>query len=307
MQGSGVPGIDAANAVVKMVGDGTFILHIGGADLGTGEDTVAAKVAAEELGVTQEQMTVLAADTDVCPFDKGSYASSGTFFTGNAAYKAAHNMRKLIIEAAADILNVEAADVQIVPGGKVGTASKQLTYKELAYTTQSGSGCGQLIASGAFTTDHSPIPYAAHFAQVSVNTRTGMVTVDKYYAAHDCGVPINPDLAEGQVYGGILKTIGHSFYEALEFDEHGNCLNANYTGYPIPGIEDLPEEFDVDLVEIDDPITPYVGKSISEVACNGASACIGLAIHQAAGIWLREWPFRPEKVLAELERHGIDQ
>ena len=65
---------------------------------------------------------------------------------------------------------------------------------------------------------------------------------------------------------------------------------------------DLPEEFEVDLVEIDDPITPYVGKSISEVACNGASACIGLAINQATGIWLREWPFRPEKVLAALER-----
>ncbi len=306
MQGSGVPGIDAANAIVKMVGDGTFILHIGGADLGTGEDTVAAKVAAEELGVTQEQVTVLAADTDVCPFDKGSYASSGTFFTGNASYKAAHNMRKLIIEAAADILNVDAADAQIIPGGKVGTASKQLSYKELAYATQSGSGCGQLIASGAFTTEHSPIPYAAHFTQVSVNKRTGMVVVDRYYAVHDCGVPINPDLAKGQVYGGILKTIGHSFYEALEFNKDGNCLNADYTGYPIPNIEDLPEEFEVDLVEIDDPITPYVGKSISEVACNGASACIGLAINEATGIWLREWPFRPEKVLTELEKNGIN-
>ncbi|PID59111.1 molybdopterin-dependent oxidoreductase Mo/Fe-S-binding subunit [candidate division KSB3 bacterium] len=302
MQGSGIPGIDAANAVVRMVGDGTFILQIGGADLGTGEDTVAAKVAAEELGVSQEQVTVLAADTDVCPFDKGSYASSGTFFTGNAAYVAAHKMRKLIVDAAAEILNTAADELQIFPGGKVGTASRQLSYKELAYATQSGSGCGQLIASGAFTTDRAPIPYAAHFAQVSVNRRTGMVTVDKYYAVHDCGVPINPDLAKGQVYGAIMKTIGHSFYEALEFDAHGRCLNANYTGYPIPGIEDLPEEFDVDLVEIHDPITPYVGKSISEIACNGASACIALAINQALGIWLREWPFRPEKVLAALEQ-----
>jgi len=302
MQGSGIPGIDAANAVIKMIGDGTFILHIGGADLGTGEDTVAAKIAAEELGVNQDHITVLAADTDVAPFDKGSYASSGTFFTGNAAYKAAQNMRKLIIDSAAKILNVDPVEVKIMPVGKVGTKTKQLTYKELAYSTQSGTGIGQLITSGVFTTDHSPIPYAAHFAQVSVNKRTGMVKVDKYYAAHDCGVPINPDLAEGQVYGAILKTIGHTFYEALEFDENGRCRNANYTGYPIPNIADLPEEFDVDLVEIDDPLTPYVGKSISEVACNGASACIALAINQATGIWLRDWPFRPEKVLTELEK-----
>ncbi len=302
MQGSGIPGIDAANAVIKMVGDGTFILHIGGADLGTGEETVAAKIAAEELGVNQEHVIVLAADTDVAPFDKGSYASSGTFFTGNAAYKAARNMKQLILEAAAKLLDEDLADMKILPVGKVGTASKHFTYKELAYKTQSGGGSGQLIASGVFTTEQSPIPYAVHVAQVSLNKRTGLVTIDKYYAAHDCGVPINPDLAAGQVYGAIMKTIGHSLYEALEFDANGRCLNPNYTGYPIPNIGDMPEEFEVELIEIDDPITPYVGKSISEIACNGASACIALAIHQAAGIWLRDWPFRPECILAELEK-----
>ena len=78
-------------------------------------------------------------------------------------------------------------------------------------------------------------------------------------------------------------------------------MNANYTGYPIPNIADLPQEFEVDLVEIADPITPYVGKSISEIACNGASVCIALAVNQATGIWLRDWPFRPERVLAALE------
>ncbi len=304
MQGSGIPGIDAANAAIKMAGDGTFILHIGGADLGTGEDTVAQKIAAEELGVDQENITVLAADTDVTPFDKGSYASSGTFFTGNASYRAANNMRIKIIQAAADILNLKESEVRIFPGnkGKVGSETKQLTFKELAYNTQSGGGCGQLIASGAFITDEAPIPYAAHFAQVTVNKNTGIVEVDKYYAVHDCGIPINPDLAKGQVYGAIMKTIGHSFYEALEFDDKGKSLNANYTGYPIPNIEDMPAEFDVDLLEVEDPITPYVGKSIGEIACNGASICIALAIHEATGIWLREWPFRPEKVLAALEK-----
>jgi putative selenate reductase molybdopterin-binding subunit len=302
MQGSGIPGIDAANAMVKMMSDGTFMVYIGGADLGTGEDTVAAKIVAEELGVTQDEIAVTSADTDTTPFDKGSYASSGTFFTGNAAYIAAKNMKKLIIKSAAEILNVKQSDVRIMPVGKVGTKTKSLTFKELAYNTQSGTGVGQLITSGAFTTDKSPIPYAAHFAQVSINKRTGMVKVDKYYAAHDCGIPINPDLAEGQVLGAIVKTIGHSFYEALEFDKDGKCLNANFTGYPIPNIEDLPEEIDVDLIEVDDPITPYVGKSISEIACNGASACIGLAINEALDIWMRDWPFRPEKILAELEK-----
>ena len=119
----------------------------------------------------------------------------------------------------AELLHVDPAEVQVFQGSKAGTAAKQLTFKEIAYKTQSGTGRGQLIASAAFTTDHSPIPYAVHCAQVSINTRTGMIKVDKYYAAHDCGIPINPDLAEGQVYGAIMKTIGHSLYEALEFDK----------------------------------------------------------------------------------------
>jgi len=304
MQGSGLPGIDGANAEIRMLGDGTFMLSIGGADLGTGEDTVAAKIAAEELCVDADRIAVTSADTDTTPFDKGSYASSGTFFTGSAAYKAALKMKQLIMQAAAGILGEKPSSLKIRYPGMVSGKSRALTYKEIAVITQSGTGVGQLISPGAFTTDKSPIPYAAHFAQVSLNKLTGIVKVDKYYAVHDCGIPINPDLAQGQVYGAVLKTIGHTFYEALIFDNKAHCLNPNFTGYPIPGIADLPEEFDVDLIEVADPITPYVGKSISEIACNGASAAIGIALHNAAGIWMRAWPFTPEKILKELKRIG---
>lgn len=302
MQGSGIPGLDAANAMVKMISDGTFMLYIGGADLGTGEDTVAVKITAEELGVNQEQVAITAADTDTTPFDKGSYASSGTFFTGNAAYMAARNMKKLIINSAAALLKLNSSQVKIMPLGRVGTGTKNITYKELARETQSGSGVGQLIAPGAFTTEVSPIPYAAHFCQVSLNKRTGLIKIDRYYALHDCGVPINPDLAKGQVYGGVMKTIGHTLYEAMEFDKTGRCLNSNFTNYPIQNINDLPEDFEVDLIEVADSITPYVGKSIGEVACDGAAACIALAINDAVGIWMRHWPFRPEKILTQLSK-----
>ena len=304
MQGSGLPGIDGANAEIRMLGDGTFMLSIGGADLGTGEDTVAAKIAAEELCVDADRIAVTSADTDTTPFDKGSYASSGTFFTGNAAYKAAVKMRRLMVEAAAGMLGEPPSGLKIGYPGVVSGKKRELTYREIAIATQSGTGVGQLITPGVFTTDTSPIPYAAHFAQVSVNKLTGMVKVDKYYAVHDCGIPINPDLAQGQVYGAVVKTIGHTFHEQLIFDDKAHCLNPDFSGYPIPGIADLPREFEVDLIEVADPITPYVGKSISEIACNGASAAIGIAIHNAAGIWMRSWPFTPEKVLNELRRLG---
>ncbi|MFC2061105.1 molybdopterin cofactor-binding domain-containing protein [Elusimicrobiota bacterium] len=301
MQGSGLPGIDNTNATIKMLGDGTFMLFIGGADLGTGEDTVAVKIAAEELKVDQKDIAVTSADTDTTPFDKGSYASSGTFFTGSAAYKAAENMKKSMLQAAGKILNKKPSQLKLEYPGKIRCGSKVLSFKELALETQSGTGQGQLITSGAFTTDQAPIPYGAHFTEVSVNKLTGRVIVDKYFALQDCGIPINPDLAEGQVYGAVLKTIGHTFYEALQFDKNGKCLNPNFSDYPIPGIGDLPEDFNVTLLEVFDPLTPYVGKSISEIACNGASAAIGIAIFNAAGIWLRSWPFTPDKVLESLE------
>lgn len=301
MQGSGLPGIDSTNASIKMLGDGTFMLFTGGADLGTGEDTVTAKIVAEELKIDLENVAVTSADTDITPFDKGSYASSGTFFTGSAAYKAALNMKKFILKAAAKILNEKISSLKLKYPGIVYSKLKSISYKELAVKTQSGTGTGQLISSGSFTCFQAPIPYGAHFALISVNKLTGTVVVDKYCAVQDCGIPINPDLAKGQIYGAVLKTIGHTFYEALQFDGNGRCLNANFTGYPIPNIEDLPEEFDVELVEVIDPITPYVGKSISEIACNGASAAIGIAIHDAVGVWIRSWPFTPDKILQALE------
>ena len=135
---------------------------------------------------------------------------------------------------------------------------------------------------------------------MAVNTRTGCITVQKYHALQDCGTPINPELALGQMYGGVIKTIGHTLYEELQLDEQGRCLNANLLDYKVPTIGDLPAEFEAVLVETDDPFGPYGGKSISEISCNGAAPAIASAIHDAVGIWMREWPFTPEKTLRAL-------
>ena len=232
-QGSGLPGIDAANATVKMLGDGTFFLAIGGADLGTGLDTVAVKVVAEILKVEQDEVAVKAGDTDTTPFDVGAYASSGTFFSGGAAYNAALNMEKRILEEAGNILKVSPDTLKLEYPGKVVGDNVEITYKEIAHNTQSGTGTGQIIAAGAFTTEEAPIPYGAHFAKVEVNELTGTVKVKAFHGYQDCGTPINPALALGQMYGAILKSIGHSLYEEMLFDEKGNCLNPNFLDYKV--------------------------------------------------------------------------
>jgi putative selenate reductase molybdopterin-binding subunit len=300
MQGSGLPGIDSANATVKMMGDGTFMLLIGGTDLGTGLDTMAVKVAAETLASDPGDFSLLAADTDTTPFDVGAYASSGTYFSGMAVYKAALAMKEEIFKIASEMLGCAAQDLKLDFPSIVKGPGGQVTFAEIAHKTQSGTGCGQLTATASFTTDEAPIPYGAHFAQVTVDMRTGKVTVDRYAAIQECGTPINPELALGQVYGGALKSIGHSLYEELVLDSSGKCVNPNFLDYKVPMIRDLPAEFKAELIQVDDHLGPYGAKSTSEISTNGAAVALAVAIHDATGVWLREWPFTAEKIFYAL-------
>jgi putative selenate reductase molybdopterin-binding subunit len=299
-QGSGLPGLDHSGADIKMLNDGTFMLHSGGADLGTGLDTLTVKVAAEILCVDIKDVSVLSGDTDNTPFDTGAYASSGTFFSGNAAKKAAEDLREKILAEAALQMDEPVSDLEIVYPATVKGKKSSLSYAEISHASQGGLGRGQLIGFASYTTEHHSFPYGAHFAQVAVNTKTGEVKVQKYYALQDCGTPINPELAMGQIYGGVLKSIGHSLYEEMIFDENGVCQNPNLKDYGVPMIKDIPEDFEAKLVFTDDPHGPFGGKSVSEIATNGASPALAIAIHNAVGVWIRKWPFSPEAVLKAL-------
>jgi putative selenate reductase molybdopterin-binding subunit len=301
-QGSGLPGLDSANAEIKMLGDGTFMLLMGGADLGTGLDTIGVKVAAECLHTEMKNISIISGDTDTTPFDVGAYASSGTYFSGNAALKAAEKMRDMIIDVASEMLKEDKADVELTDIAIAKGKNGQVTFREIAAYTQDGMGRGQLVAAAGFTTEDAAFPYGAHFCQVAVNVNTGEIKVQKYYALQDCGTPINPELAEGQIYGGVLKSIGHSLYEEMILDKDGKCLNANLLDYKVPMINDLPEDFKTELVYTEDPFGPYGGKSVSEISTNGAAPVLAIAIHDAVGIWLRKWPFSPEKILKELKK-----
>lgn len=296
-QGSGLPGLDSANAAISMLGDGTFMLLSGGADLGTGLDTVTVKLAAETLLVPMEDFAVLSADTDASPFDVGAYASSGTYFSGGAALNAALEMKRMLLREASQMLQEPENHLQLVWPGAVKGLSGQVTYEQIARHTQSGTGRGQLIATGHFITEKGSFPYGAHFCEVGVDVRTGKVHIRKYYALQDAGTPVNPELTLGQMYGGVLKSIGHSMYEEMIYDEHGTCLNPNFLDYKVPHIWDLPDDFKSILIETNDPFGPMGAKSVSEISTNGTAPVIAAAIYDAVGVWMRSWPFSAEKVL----------
>jgi putative selenate reductase molybdopterin-binding subunit len=296
-QGSGLPGLDAANAELRLLADGTLLMLSGGADLGTGLDTITAKAAAEVLGLDMEDVEVVSGDTDVTPFDKGAYASSGTFFSGNAALRAAEDLRDKVLAAAATALGEPASSLRIEPRGRVVGAKGETSLAALAHQAIQGEGHHELVGFGSFKTEHAAFPYGAHFVQAAVNERTGELRVMRYHAYQDCGTPINPALAKGQVFGGIMKAVGHSLYEEMIYDSEGRCANPRFLDYKIPSIKEVPEDFVVELMPVEDEVGPFGGKSVSEISLNGAAPAIAIAIHDAVGAWVREWPFTPERVL----------
>ncbi|HTP59909.1 MAG TPA: molybdopterin cofactor-binding domain-containing protein, partial [Spirochaetia bacterium] len=301
-QGSGLPGLDQACADAKLLSDGTFLLSSGGADLGTGLDTVMAKIVAETLCCDLSRVSVISGDTDTTPFDKGAYASSGTYFSGNASLRAAQGLKEKILAVAAGMLKEPAERLVMEFPGRVTGASGSVDFGQIAHHCQGGEGPGELVSHASFTSDDAAIPYAAHFCEVAVNERTGAITVLRYHAVTDCGTPINPELSQGQVYGAVLKSIGHALYEEMIFDEHGRCLTTTLGSYGVPMIQELPRDLDVSFVETDDPFGPFGGKSVSEISMNGAAPALAVAIHAATGVWLRDWPMTPEKILTALGR-----
>ena len=300
-QKSGIPDIDTANAMIKMLNDGTFIIHMGGTDLGTGLNTVSAQTAAEHLKTDLETIHVIGADTDNTPFDVGAYASSGTHFSVGAVINASREMERQIKEVASKMLNESVEDMELVYPSLVKGKNGEVTYQQIASLTQSGRGVGQLIATANFTTSLHSFPYGTHACEVEVNENTGEVKLTKFYAVHDCGVPINPILAKGQIYGASIQAIGHSLHEEMYFDKEGRVLNANLLDYKILKIKDIPEDFKVEFVYTDEEKEEYgPRKSVGELSMNGAAPAIAVAIHDAVGVWIREWPFTPEKILKAL-------
>lgn len=300
-QGSGLPGLDHATAQCKLLTDGTFILFSGGADLGTGLDTISAKCVSEIMRVPLEVVSVVSGDTDSCPFDTGAYASSGTYFSGNASLLAVKDLKEKVLVEASLQLGEPKEELELVwPGKIVSKSGKEITYSKLSHDALQGDGRGQMIGKGTFVTPNFAVPYGAHFAEVAVNVRTGEIKVNKFYALQDAGTPINPEIALCQMYGAAMKSIGHTLYEGMILDENGKCVNANFTDYGTPMIYESPEDFKSVLIDVDDKFGPFGAKSISEIATNGAAPSIAMAIADACGVWVRTWPITPEKILKGL-------
>jgi putative selenate reductase molybdopterin-binding subunit len=300
MQASGIPGVDMGAASLKMNEDGSFNLLMGATDIGTGSDTMFCQVAAETLGVEPERIIPYSSDTDMTPFDPGAYASSTTYISGRAVEKAALLVKQQIAEVGGRMLE-EPPEKLVLHGGKVcAKDGRFVTYEQVCLSSLYQKDQFQIMASASHMSLDSPPPFAAVFAEVEVDMETGLVRVLRVVEAVDCGQVINPQMAEGQVEGAAVQSIGYGLYERMPFDQGGRMQFRSFRDYTIAAATDVPELTTI-LVPTHEPTGPFGAKAIAEIPINGPAPAIANAVFHATGARVREVPLIPERVLAALD------
>jgi CO/xanthine dehydrogenase Mo-binding subunit len=281
---------------MKMNEDGSFNLHVGATDIGTGSDTILAQIAAEVIKVPIEKIVVLSSDTDLTPFDVGAYASSTTYVSGQAVKTCAEKIAAQILATAANLLETEAQDLHLEEERVCDrSGSTCLTFEEVATSATYNRDQYQIQAQASYTCQQSPPPFIAQFAEVEVDLGTGRVEVVRFVSAADCGRPINPVLAEGQIEGAVVNGLSYALWEEYRYDETGRMTNPRFWDYKIFTARDIPEIRTI-LVETEEPTGPFGAKSIGEVAINGPAPAIANAVYDAVGVRIRDLPITPEKV-----------
>ena len=301
LQGSGVANIDVASVEIRLGDDGNYTLYTGSSDMGMGANTILTQMACEALGCPMESMTVVESDTDIVPFDPGSYASSTTYVTGTAAKMAAEELREKIIHKLAQFMDVKPEDIDF--DGLVGTTkdgTKKMSVQELAPKLLVGTTSEQLTGFATWGSHTSPPPFMASIAEVKVDKQTGQIIPLHMYNCVDCGTVVNPKLARVQVEGGAVQAIGMALYEDVRYSSNGRLETNNFMTYKIPTRQDI-GELHTAFVESYEESGAYGVKSIGEIVINTACPAIQHAVKNAVGADIRTLPMTPEKVFMGMD------
>ena len=321
---------DASSAVIELKQDGSLVVLVGSVEVGAGTTTVAAQIAAEELGVDPEMVTVVYGDTETSPYDGGTVGSRSTFIMGNAVRRAARDVRDALFETAAEEFEVSPEDL-IARDGYVrvrGSQDRGIAIGDLSFLTlydrrrvvigrgmfQPDTGRVQLTGGRAGfrrdatmmdpeTGQGNPVAafsYAAAHAEVEVDSETGLVDVRHFLIATDCGCAINPLLLEGQLEGGAAMGIDHALREDTRPPTRPDRgITLDLTEYAISTALDVPEIVTL-VVEHPDPNGPFGAKGAGEINVILPGPAICNAIFDAVGVRITALPATPERVLAGL-------
>ena len=294
MQGSSIAGLDVGGADIKLNEDGSYTLALGCSDMGTGCDTILAQMAADCLDTDMKNIVVFSVDTDISPYDSGSYASSTTYATGNAVMQACAELRKRIHSFGAQMLEVSVEESDF-DGTAVRTEDgKEVTLRQIALKATAGI-CSELQVVKEYSSPISPPPFMVGAAEVEIDKETGQIDVIDYVGVIDCGTPINPNLARVQAEGGIGQGIGMVLYEDVQYTEKGKIRNNSFMQYKIPNRMDIPS-VRIEFESSYEKTGPFGAKSIGELVIDTPCPAIANAVYNATGVRVRELPITPEKV-----------
>lgn len=299
MQGSCISNVDVGSATVKLADDGSFNLIIGAADMGTGCDTILAQMVAECMDCSVDDVAVFGADTDASPYDSGSYASSTTYITGKAVEMACAKLKIQLCGIAAGMLGCSTEEV-VFENGRVKqiNTEKSVSLAEISVKDQVNNDIAA-VATASHSSPVSPPPYMVGMVEIELDKDTGEVKILDYVAVVDCGITINPALARIQTEGGIVQGIGHTLFENITYDRNGRPIESSFLQYKVPTRLDM-GHLRVKFENSYEPTGPFGAKSIGEIVINTPAPAIAHAIYRATGVWHRELPITPEKILMSM-------
>jgi CO/xanthine dehydrogenase Mo-binding subunit len=309
------PGPSGAHVKINADGSGTIVT--GAQECGTGSVMALPILAAEVLGMRPDEFRILYQDTDAGPYDGGASGSQTTFNNGRAVIAAATEVREQLLDLAADLLEANRADLELVDGGArvKGTSTPSVSIADLA---AEAAGAGLLLGKGSGTPPPTPAVDAAscvgrlgaesfaaptfftHAIRVKVDRDTGVVRVLEVAASHESGVVINPIGAAGQIHGGVAMGIGQALTEGVLLSEDGRQRNPYLLDYKLQTVADVPS-IHVDFVDAPSANAGPKGlKGIAEPPCVPTPGAIANAITRAVGIRVHELPMTPERVWGAL-------
>ena len=303
----------ASAASVRLNSDGSVMLMTSSTEIGQGVRTCLAQIVAERLGMPVDRVTVSAPDTDVTPYDKSTSSSRTTFHMGNAALRAAEEVREQLLDVGAQALEVDKADLELGADGVHvrGVPDRGLTVPQLL-KVKYGDSVGSVFGSCNFQVRGGLDPrtgkgkaaafwfFSACGVEVEVDVDTGKVRVINVATSADVGKAINPLQCSLQNEGSMLGALGAAFFEEMVF-EQGQPVNGSLLEYMLPSMEDQPEQFQSLLVETPHPDGPFGAKGVGEAVTPAVAPAIGNAVANAlGGINITELPLRPERIVAAL-------
>jgi carbon-monoxide dehydrogenase large subunit len=303
-------------AIVQVESSGKVLVTTGATPQGQGHVTTMAQIAAHELAINVDDVSVVTGDTGAIPFGIGTFASRIAVNAGNSIAMAARAVREKALAIAANLLEANKDDLELADGNVFarGAPAKFVSLGTLALTA-AGARPGYTLPPGVqpglqathyFSPTQAAYASGAHAITVAVDARTGDVKILDYAVAHDCGRVINPLIVDGQVQGGVAHGIGNCFYEELIYDENGQLLNASFMDYLLPTAKEVPTA-KVAHVEVVCPLNPLGVKGAGEGGTIPSAAAFAAAVEDALrpfGVTVTEVPLSPEKVRKLLREAG---